>query len=48
MGLKVKAEVHAPPSGEATTHPGYKGNRASFTIHPRAKKPRACKSDSES
>ena len=43
---EAKAGAHAPPTGEARTFPGRPGsNRDHFTVHPRAKKPRACKGD---
>ena len=44
---QAKAGTHAPPSGAARTFP-LRGGGGHFTVHPRAKKPRACKGDSES
>ena len=45
---ETKAETHAPPTGEASTYASRGGRGRTFTVAPRAKKPRACKRESES
>ena len=45
---EAKAGAHAPPTGEATTHVSRTNRGQTFTVHRRAKMPRACKGDSES
>jgi hypothetical protein len=45
---EIKAGTHAPPSGAARTFQSRLVRGGHFTVAPRAKKPRACKGDSES
>ena len=45
---EAKAEAHAPPSGEARSYSNPHRRNSRFTVAPRAKKPRACKRESES